>query len=334
MSLLLAARGKLFCQAGAVVLAVEENVHTVPNIPIYILPLEIRETQPIEESSLISPSRGLGAEIARAFAAEGSNIAINYFSASAPAEKLASELSTTHGVKTATLQADAGSPSAITSLVQNATQALGGLDIVIANAGWTRFSDFNDLDALSDEEWDRCWKTNVLGVKALAAAAVPVFNSNAEGGVVLVTSSIAGRSIGGSSMAYSVTKAAQLHLVKCVAKTQGAKVRCNAVLPGLLLTEWGLEYGDERIKALKEAAVLQKEVRCAFSLSRSSNLLRLTYTKFVAVDWSKLELLTDFHHYSQTDLQDCANMFVSLAKNTSITGQHIQIDSGLAIQHL
>jgi hypothetical protein len=36
----------------------------------------------------------------------------------------------------------------------------------------------------------------------------------------------------------------------------------------------------------------------------------------------------------QTDLQDCAEMFVSLAKNTSITGQHIQVDSGLAIQHL
>ena len=93
-----------------------------------------------------------------------------------------------------------------------------------------------------------------MGVKALAAAAVPVFNSNDEGGVVLVTSSIAGRSIGGSSMAYSVTKAAQLHLVKCVAKTQGRKVRCNAVLPGLLLTEWGLEYGEEKIGALKEAA--------------------------------------------------------------------------------
>jgi len=209
---------------------------------------------------LSSYTRGLGAEIARAFAAEGSNIAINFANNASAAETLASELETKHSVKAATLKADAGSTSEITTLVRNARSALGGLDIVIANAGWTRFSDFNDLDALTDEEWDRCWRTNVLGVKALAAAAVPVFNSNAEGGVVLVTSSIAGRSIGGSSMAYSVTKAAQLHLVKCVAKTQGAKVRCNAVLPGLLLTEWGLEYGDEKIKALKEAAVLQKEV--------------------------------------------------------------------------
>ena len=152
--------------------------------------------------------------------------------------------------------------------MQTTLADLGGLDIVVANAGWTRFSAFADLDALSDAEWDRCWRTNVLGVKSLIASAMPAFEGNEEGGVVLVTSSIAGRTIGGSSMAYSVTKAAQLHLVKCVAKTQGSKVRCNAVLPGLLLTEWGLEYGEERIEELRQAAVLKREV--SFSLFFSS----------------------------------------------------------------
>lgn len=47
-----------------------------------------------------------------------------------------------------------------------------------------------------------------------------------------------GISCGGSSMGYSVTKAAGLHLMKCLASTQGPKIRVNAVLPGLLLTEW------------------------------------------------------------------------------------------------
>jgi NAD(P)-dependent dehydrogenase (short-subunit alcohol dehydrogenase family) len=183
------------------------------------------------------------------------------------------------------------------------------------------------LEALSDEEWDKCWRTNVLGVKSLVSSAMPTFQGNEEGGVVLVTSSIAGRTIGGSSMAYSVTKAAQLHLVKCVAKTQGAKVRCNAVLPGLLLTEWGLEYGEERIGALKEAAILKREVcyfvRFLLCSCWTCAVLELSFC-FFADDVST----------SQTDLQDCADMFVSLAKNTSITGQHIQVDSGLAIQHL
>jgi NAD(P)-dependent dehydrogenase (short-subunit alcohol dehydrogenase family) len=55
---------------------------------------------------------------------------------------------------------------------------------------------------------------------------------------MIITSSVAGASVGGSSMAYSVTKAAQLHLMRCLASTQGPKVRVNAVLPGLLLTDW------------------------------------------------------------------------------------------------
>ena len=73
---------------------------------------------------------------------------------------------------------------------------------------------------------------------ALLRAALPTFNANAEGGAMVITSSVAGTSLGGSSMAYSVTKCAQLHLMRCLAQTQGPKVRINAVLPGLLLTEW------------------------------------------------------------------------------------------------
>lgn len=80
----------------------------------------------------------------------------------------------------------------------------------------------------------------------------------------------------GSSMGYSVTKAAGLHLVKCLAATQGPKIRVNAILPGLLLTDWvrlrrerfhttdtrqGLRYGDQAIDALKKKALLKQEVR-------------------------------------------------------------------------
>ncbi|PNS20036.1 hypothetical protein CAC42_1483 [Sphaceloma murrayae] len=226
-------------------------------------------------------SRGLGAAIAHAFAAEGSNLAINYASNEAAALSLTNTLSSTYGIKTIILKGDVGKTSDCEALVNSTIKAFGGLDIVIGNAGWTKFSDFSDLYAMTDAEWDKCWNVNVKGQLALLRAAMPSFKENREGGVFLITSSIAGSSIGGSSMAYSVTKAAQLHLMKCLAKTQGEKLRINAVLPGLLLTEWGLEYGDVRIKALKDAAALKKEV----------------------------------------DMTDCANVFVMLAKNTSMTGQ-------------
>ena len=75
-------------------------------------------------------------------------------------------------------------------------------------------------------------------------------------------------------MAYSVTKAAQVHLMKCLAKVSGEKARINAVLPGLLLTDWGNLYGEERIKALKDAAALKKEVsdsHCTISSALLTN---------------------------------------------------------------
>lgn len=144
--------------------------------------------------------------------------------------------------------------------VRDTIAQLGGLDIIIANAGWTRFSNFADLASMADDEWNKCWMTNVMGPKRYVQEAMPTFNANAEGGVVIITSSIAGQSLAGSSMPYSVTKAAQLHMMKCVAKTQGRKLRINAVLPGLLLTDWGNAYGPERIQGLKDLASLKQEV--------------------------------------------------------------------------
>ena len=113
---------------------------------------------------------------------------------------------------------------------------------------------------MSEDEWDLCWATNVKGPKFLVSTALPSFKANAEGGAVIITSSVAAQSLGGSSMAYSVTKAAQVHLMKCMAQTQGKEVRINAVLPGLLLTDWGNKYGEERLSAIKDRATLKKEV--------------------------------------------------------------------------
>ena len=61
-------------------------------------------------------------------------------------------------------------------------------------------------------------------------------------------------------MAYSVSKAAGLHLMRCLAQTQGPKIRVNAVLPGLLLTDWGNKFGVERIEKMKEMAALKDYV--------------------------------------------------------------------------
>lgn len=127
----------------------------------------------------------------------------------------------------------------------------------------------------------------------LLREAVPAFNNNPEGGVFIITSSVAGTSLAGSSMAYSVTKSAQLHLMRCLANTQGSKVRINAVLPGLLLTEWGLRYPKEAVERIKDMSALKHE----------------------------------------TFLDDCADTYTSIAENTSMTGQRIAVGKLTHVSH-
>ncbi|KAH8596323.1 short-chain dehydrogenase/reductase-like protein sdr [Bisporella sp. PMI_857] len=232
-------------------------------------------------------SRGLGEAICLKFAGEGCNVAINYFSNEARAQSVADRVEKLGG-KAVLVQADMGKEADCYRAVQEATSKLGGLDIIISNAGHTRFSDFKDLNASTVEDWDTCFAVNVKAQSFLLKEATPTFRANPEGGVFVVSSSIAGIKQAGSCMPYSVTKAAQLHLVKCLAATQGPKVRVNAVLPGLLLTEWGMLYGEERITYMKENAPLKKE----------------------------------------TNLEDCAQAFVDIARNTSMTGQTIAVDAG------
>ncbi|KIW05254.1 uncharacterized protein PV09_03787 [Verruconis gallopava] len=239
-------------------------------------------------------SRGLGALICEKFAAKGCNIAINYYSRPKPAQELSEKIKKEYGVKTIVIKGDGGVLSDCKNMVRETIREFDGLDIIVGNAGYTKFSNFGDLDALGEDDWDRAWHTNVTGQMWLLREALPTFNENPEGGVFLITSSVAGTSLSGSSMAYSVTKSAQLHLMRCLANTQGSKVRINAILPGLLLTEWGLKYPPSMIEFVKDKAALKHE----------------------------------------TYLDDCANMYVSIAENTSMTGQRIAVDAGLNIASL
>ncbi|PGH04081.1 hypothetical protein AJ79_07181 [Helicocarpus griseus UAMH5409] len=230
-------------------------------------------------------SRGLGALVAEKFAAEGCSIALNYVSNEARAKGTAEKLEKEFNAKVVLIQADVGIQADCVRLVKETIAQLGGLDVVISNAGWTKLARFGDLNGLNEEEWDKCWATNVKANLHIFREAEPTFNANPEGGAFIMTSSTAGVTPGGSSMAYSVSKAAGLHLMKSLASSQGSKIRTNAVLPGLILTEWGERFPKEVVKAYEEKVPL-KHV---------------------------------------PDLDDCAEVFIAIAKNTSMTGQQIQV---------
>lgn len=199
------------------------------------------------------------------------------------ADELAEKIQKQYAVQTVVLQADVGLAVDCDRLVADAIAGLGGLDIIVSNAGWTKFAPWEDLHALSEADWDKCYAVNVKAQLHLLRAALPTFKANQNGGSFLITSSAAGTTTKGSSMAYSVNKAAGIHLTRCLAETQGPNVRVNAVCPGLMLTEWGDKYGAQEIQAIESRAALKRT----------------------------------------TNIEDCADTFLWLAKNGSITGQRL-----------
>ncbi|KFY86387.1 hypothetical protein V498_07516 [Pseudogymnoascus sp. VKM F-4517 (FW-2822)] len=228
---------------------------------------------------------GLGALICDKFAQQGANVVINYISSSAAAEEIAKTIEAEHGVKAFAVRGDMGVEADCVRLVEESIEKLGGLDVIVSNAGWTRFSSIPDLHATTTADWDTCFAVNVKAQNYLLRTALPTFTANPEGGAFIMTSSIAGVATSGSSLPYCVTKAAQLQLMRVFAASQGPKVRCNAVCPGLLLTEWGQKYPESMIKFLEEKAYLKKV----------------------------------------TDLEDCAQSFIDIARNSSMTGQKIVV---------
>ncbi|GAB7365051.1 hypothetical protein MBLNU230_g5832t1 [Neophaeotheca triangularis] len=255
----------------------------------------------IQKVALITAgTAGLGAQIARVLAPDF-RVCINYANNTTRAQELLSELheipvtsnpngNTPSGPRFHSIRADVGSRPALQALVTETVQTFGRLDVVISNAGWTRLTDFNNLDDnVLESDWDKCFLYNVKAHLWLMHAARPALE--ASEGAFVTTASVAGVKPGGSSLAYSVTKAAAVHLTKALAGICGPGVRVNAVSPGLLLTEWGLQFPEEKREKAREATRLKR----------------------------------------LPTVEDVADQVRVLALSKSVTGQNIVVDSGTSV---
>jgi hypothetical protein len=134
---------------------------------------------------------------------------------------------------------------------------MGRLDVVISNAGYTRLTNFMDFSEQHfDEDWDKCFLYNVKAHMWLAYACRE--HLDATEGAFITTASIAGVKPSGSSLPYAVTKAASIHLTKCLANICAPKIRFNSVSPGLMLTEWGLKFSEQKREAHKNGTKLKR----------------------------------------------------------------------------
>lgn len=150
--------------------------------------------------------------------------------------------------------ADAGSADA---MVRAAIERLGGLDILINNAGTPATLepiDFADLDAMTEEFWGKILSTNLIGPFRCAKAAAAALK--AARGAIVNTASVAGLGRRGSSLAYGASKAGLVNLTRGLARALAPEVRVNAVAPGLIETPWTKPWPEERKQATLERTML------------------------------------------------------------------------------
>ncbi len=182
-------------------------------------------------------SSGVGAALAHQLAQAGAKVVINYSRSKEGADTTCEGIKRCGG-EAIVVQGDVSNPDDCQRLVDSAVEAFGALDILVNNAGTTSFVPHHELDQLTEEIWLRTLQVNLMGAFFMSRAAVPHLKA-AGGGEIVMTSSIAGVSTNGSSIAYCASKAGMNSLTCTLAKTLGSdRIRVNAVLPGLIDGEW------------------------------------------------------------------------------------------------
>ncbi|CEI66166.1 hypothetical protein FVEN_g4433 [Fusarium venenatum] len=238
---------------------------------------------------------GLGLSVATKLVELGANVVINYASNKDRADSALSQLQELSRKqdpfpKSIAIQADVTKRSEIQRLVAETVAAMGKLDGVVSNAGWTQFANFSDLDDNVDEEvWDKCYAANVKSHLFLCHAAKEYLDK--ANGSFVMTSSVAGVKPSGSSIAYSVTKAAQIHLAKSLAMVMAPSIRVNAVSPGFMETNWIAGFPQSKIDEAREKTLLKRI----------------------------------------TQVDDVADQIILLLKSESVTGANVIIDSGFSV---
>lgn len=215
-------------------------------------------------------SSGIGEAIARRLSALGAAVVINSATSVEAGTRIAGEL----GKDALYVQADISDKAAGEHLLAATIERFGQLDILVNNAGWTTTVAHHDLEALTDEIFSRTFATNVTGTWMLTKAAMPHLRQSADGNVINITS-IAGVRPIGSSIAYSMTKAALNQMTRLLAKSCGP-VRVNAVAPGLVDTPWTQDW-QAMHEAVKAQAPLHRSATPDDCAEAALGLLRSRY---------------------------------------------------------
>jgi 3-oxoacyl-[acyl-carrier protein] reductase len=176
-------------------------------------------------------SKGIGAGIAKALAAEGAAVVVNYASSKAGADAVVNAI-TGAGGKAVAIQGDVSNEAQAKGVVDAALDAFGRLDILVNNSGVYEFS---PIETSTEEQYRKMFDINVLGTLLTTKAAVPHLGEGAS--VINISSAVTSVLIPDSAI-YTGSKGAVDAITGVLANELGPrKIRVNAINPGVVETE-------------------------------------------------------------------------------------------------
>src|SRR5579864_6047177 len=211
---------------------------------------------------------GIGRAIALGMAAEGATVAaadIDLAAAQKTVEAMAGKTN-----RALAIQADCGDVASIDAMIAKTVAEFGRLDIIVNNAGVTRFSDIMDL---TEADWDRIHRVNAKGVFFCLQRAAREMIDRKTGGRIINMASISGRGYAGASnAAYAASKGAVIALTKMAAQQLGRyDINVNAICPGVTRTELGQRNSVTRAAARGiTVEQLQAEQEAAIPIRRAN----------------------------------------------------------------
>jgi 3-oxoacyl-[acyl-carrier protein] reductase len=177
-------------------------------------------------------SKGIGAGIAKALAAEGAAVVVNYASSKEGADRVVAEI-TKKGGRAIAVQGDVSKTVDVKRLFAETKKAFGTIHVLVNNAGVYKFG---PLETITEDEFHRVFNLNVLGLLLTTQEGVKHFG--AEGGSVINIGSGISRLTPPASAVYTATKAAVDAITHVLGKELAAKkIRVNSLNPGGVLTE-------------------------------------------------------------------------------------------------
>ena len=195
-------------------------------------------------------SKGIGAAIAKALAAEGASVVVNYASSKAGAETVVTAI-TANGGKAVAVKGDVSKAADAQGLIEAAIKHYGRLDILVNNSG---VYEFGPLEAITEEQFHRLFNINVLGAILTSQAAVKHLG---EGASIINVGSGASRLTPAFSTVYSGTKGALDAITGVLARELGPrKIRVNTINPGMVETE-GTQTGGMLGSDFEKAMIAQ-----------------------------------------------------------------------------